>query len=70
MTLDKLKDLLTIEESDTDVIIKLGWVTIACLEEEDGRWFPRMPGNKTISVWGFVSKELAFEYLLHYINKE
>ena len=66
--LANLKSMITMEEDDVEVVIKVGWITIARLVEEDGRWFPTIPSVKEISTMGFKTKELAFDGLLHYLK--
>jgi hypothetical protein len=59
--LNDLKQLITITESDTDMSVKLGWMTIANISEDDGLWYldsSRESGGPW-STGGYGTKEAA-----------
>jgi hypothetical protein len=66
--LEKLKSLLTITDSEVEVEIKLGWVTIGRIEEEDGLWYPSI-NNKTMATLG-KTKEQAIEFIIRYYMED
>lgn len=63
--LQKFKDLITIEDSEVEINIKLGWKTIATIYEDGGQWFPYVD-NKPIVTLGHPTKEAAFQKLIEY----
>ena len=69
MDINKLKDLLTISDGDTDVEIRIGWHTIARIEIEDGAWYPSV--RNTSGNWIYINgmsdnltKEQAFNKIV------
>ena len=70
LSIDRLKDLITIEDGDTDVTIRIGWKAFASLEEEDGKWYPSIGGKEMGTLMGFESKQQALDQIIDYFAKE
>jgi hypothetical protein len=67
--LEALRSMLTVTETDTDMDVKLGWMTVAHITEEDGEWFVTMRGDKLpLDSMGWVSKEEALGRLVKYLT--
>lgn len=54
-----IKDLFKVEESDTDVYIYLGYIRIASITEDDGRWYASVQGRELLTLNGYATKEQA-----------
>ena len=71
-SLTSLHNMLTLSDvSSTDATVKLGWMTVATLVEEEGEWFVTMPiGTRSmpISVVGDKTMEAALERLVKYLG--
>ena len=67
-TVERFKNLLTIEDSGVDVEIRLGWLPIATLSEDRGEWFITVRNKEITSVHG--SKEEALDLLFNYLQGE
>jgi hypothetical protein len=65
---EQFKSLITIEDDDITVDVKLGWITLATINEEDGMWYVSM-NNKEIGM-GKPTKEQALQYLLEYFKED
>lgn len=70
LNIDRLKDIISIVDGDTDVTIKIGWKAFATLEEEDGRWYPWIGGKELITLNGFDTKQQALDKIIDYFAKE
>ena len=68
MNIDLLKAILTIDDSDVEVTVRMGWKTIAMLEEQNGRWFLTVDGKDCGRMLGYSSKEKALEGLIAYLT--
>lgn len=66
---DRFKDLLIIEDSSTELYIKLGWMTIATIVEDSGEWFISI-NNKTLNPLGINSKEEALNAVYEYLKED
>jgi hypothetical protein len=70
--LNDLKQLITITESDTDMSVKLGWMTLVNISEEDGLWY--LDGNgghgAPVSTFGYGSKEAALKKVVEWFAKD
>lgn len=68
LNIDELKSLLTVEDGDTDVHIKLGWKTIATISEDGGKWFPSIDGSE-VSTFGLDTKEDAIKRVIGFFKE-
>lgn len=70
LNIEGLKNLIAIDDGDTDVTIRVGWRTLASLQEEDGKWYPSIGGKEIGTLMGFNSKQQAFDHIIDYFAKE
>lgn len=68
-SLDGLRNLLSIEDNDTDVDVNFGWKRIAAVIEDNGRWFPYALG-KPISTGNYATKEAALVAIITYFKND
>lgn len=68
LNIDSLKNLMKVEESDTDVYIYIGFKRICAIHEDDGRWYPEIDGREILCVGGFDSKQSAIDGTVRYLT--
>jgi hypothetical protein len=68
MNIDAFKAFITVEEDDSEVVIRMGWKTIARFEEQNGRWFISIDMKDCGRMLGYSSKEKALEGLIAYLT--
>lgn len=69
LNIEGLKNLIAIDDGDTDVTIRVGWKIFATIEEEEGKWYP-IVDRREIFTLGFDSKQQAIDSLIDYFAKE
>jgi hypothetical protein len=62
----QIVSLLTVTDSNTEVSIKLGWISLGFLLEEDGFWFLADGHYNPLGMRSFNTKEAALAALLEY----
>lgn len=62
----QIASLLTVTDSGTEVVVKLGWTTLGMLLEEDGLWYIADGHYKSLGMTPHRTKEAALAALLEY----
>jgi hypothetical protein len=70
LNIDGFKNLIKVIDSPVEVDIKLGWLPLISIEEEDGRWYTRMDSKEFLSMDGYASKQEAIDKVIEYFSKE
>jgi methyl coenzyme M reductase subunit D len=63
------KDLLTIQDDEVELSVKLGWVTLGTVNEDEGKWYPTI-GNRELLSLGYNTKEEALQKILDYYKND
>lgn len=63
--LQKFKDLLTIQDDEVELSVKLGWLTLGTVSEDEGKWYPSVQNKEIVSL-GFDTKEEAMQKVINY----
>lgn len=64
----KLKDLIKVEESDTDVFIYIGYIRICSISEDEGRWYPTIQNRELMTIDGYSSKQDALDAVIRHLT--
>lgn len=64
----KLKDLIKVEESDTDVFIYIGYIRICSILEDEGRWYPTIQNRELMTIDGYSSKQDALDAVIRHLT--
>jgi hypothetical protein len=68
LNIDSLKNLMKVEESETDVYIYLGYIRIASITEDDGRWYASVQGRELLTLNGYATKEQALASIVRHLT--
>jgi hypothetical protein len=66
--ISKLKDLIKVEESDTDVFIYIGYIRICSISEDEGRWYPSNNKTELFTINGYASKQDALDAVIRHLT--